>query len=463
MSGPKVVRIVTREEIIAICEQHLARLDAAIAAWTTSGQRNDVISESDITAIQKRRAQLGELLAADAFLKLQKDVPKEIAFLEVDMQSRLASAIARVAAERTRQRRRARAARTLLTELQASGKEVPPALIASLDGLSTGRGGGMDADRVFSEAFALFAGSGISDAPPERTNEIAVRLAEGERSTSFAAWRVANLEKDDDGRLTSVDGLIAELHSLDDASAEMFEQRMATVSAESSPARKRLLVDSFIADLAAATRTARDKCRVLAQLREQLAEVGRFTSNPARALAADMEAALAASDTSRAESLLPAATALVTAEIGRISADARRSAILHGLSSLGYEVREGMATAFAKGEAIVMRHANTPGFGLEVSGPPEAQRLQMRVVAFSASGTPRDTSRDRDIELQWCGSFDKLREVLAGTGADLDIERSVAAGALPLKVISGAPSSTHSTPDETELRPKSRMLQIPRS
>src|SRR4029453_3850173 len=138
----------------------------------------------------------------------------------------------------------------------------------------------------------------------------------------------------------------------------MFEKRMATVSAESSPVRKRLLVDSFIADLAAATRTAREKCRVLAQLREQLAEVGRFTSNPARALAADMEAALAASDTSRAESLLPAATALVTAEIGRISADARRSAILHGLSSLGYEVREGMATAFAKGEAIVMRHAN---------------------------------------------------------------------------------------------------------
>jgi hypothetical protein len=29
MSGPKVVRIVTHEEIVAICEGHLARLNAA--------------------------------------------------------------------------------------------------------------------------------------------------------------------------------------------------------------------------------------------------------------------------------------------------------------------------------------------------------------------------------------------------------------------------------------------------
>ena len=30
MSGPKVVRIVTREEIIAICKDHLAQLEVAL-------------------------------------------------------------------------------------------------------------------------------------------------------------------------------------------------------------------------------------------------------------------------------------------------------------------------------------------------------------------------------------------------------------------------------------------------
>lgn len=105
------------------------------------------------------------------------------------------------------------------------------------------------------------------------------------------------------------------------------------------------------------------------------------------------------------------AGALIAAETSRLAADARREAILRGLSSLGYEAREGMATAFATGKAVVMRHANTQGFGVEISGPPEAQRLQMRVVAFSPAGAQRDSSRDCDIELQWCGNVDKLREL----------------------------------------------------
>ncbi|BBI42545.1 hypothetical protein ALP64_204920 [Pseudomonas syringae pv. actinidiae] len=39
MSGPKVVRIVTREEIIAICEGHLQRLERAVNRWQTQATR----------------------------------------------------------------------------------------------------------------------------------------------------------------------------------------------------------------------------------------------------------------------------------------------------------------------------------------------------------------------------------------------------------------------------------------
>lgn len=462
MSGPKVVRIVTREEIVAICEQHLARLEAAIVTWTASGKRNDVTNESDIGAVHKRRDQLRDLLAADAFLDLQKRVPEEIAFLEADMQARLAAAIARAAAERTRHRRRGNAAKALLAAVQASGKGIP-ALIADLEKIAAGTEGGQHADLAFAEAFAVLASSASSGAEQERTSEIAGRLGDGQGLTSFAAWRVANLDKDDDERLTRVDGMITELDALDGEAAATFEQRMETISAEPSVAPKGLLIDSFIADLAQATRIAREKSRLLAKLQEQLTEVRRFTSDPARALAANFEMALATSDTSRGDELLTAGSALVAAEINRLAAEARRKAILQGLSSLGYEVREGMATTFAKGEAVVMRHANTPGFGLEVSGPTEAQRLQMRVVAFSPVGAQRDSSRDRDIELQWCGSFDKLREILANAGSNIAIERSVVAGALPLKVISDGSSSTHSTADQTEIRPLSKTLRAPHS
>lgn len=458
MSGPKVVRIVTREEIIAICEQHLARLDAAIAHWTRSGQRNSTITEAEIAEVHQRRDQLRALLAEDAFVELQKAVPEEIAFLDADTQSRLARAVERAAAERTRHRRRAGAVRTVLAELRASGKPVPSELSTSLEAIVSGTTGDQDEEGAFAKAFALLSGNGPANAVPGQTRDIAIRLGAGERPRSLAEWRTTIIDNEPDDRLVRVDGLIVELQLIDEDAGAAFVQRLAQINAESAAARASLLVDSLIADLAEATRKARERRDLHAKLRAQLAEIQRFSSAPARALASDIEAALAASDTSGVDSLLAAAAAQVKAEINRIAAEARRQTILQGLSSLGYEVREGMATAFAKGEAVVMQHATTPGFGLEVSGPPEAQRLQMRVVAFGSPGAPRDSSRDRDIELQWCGDFDKLQDMLGCVGGELAIERSVAAGAQPLKVIAG---QEHLTTDQTIAQPRLRTREGP--
>lgn len=458
MSGPKVVRIVTREEIIAICEQHLARLEAAIARWTLSRQRNETITEAEIAEVHKRRDRLRALLAADAFVELQKAVPEEVAFLDADMQSRLARAVERAAAERTRRRRRAGAAQTVLAELRAGGKPVPSDLSASLEAIVSGATADQDAEGVFAKAFALLGGNGPATTVPDRTRDIALRLGAGERPTSLTEWRASILHKESDERLVRVDGLIANLQVNDEDTCAAFVRRLAQINAEPAATRTSLLIDSLIADLAEATRKAREQNDLRARLSAQLAEIKGFSSAPAQALTANIEAALAASDTSGADHLLVAAAAQVTAEISRIAAEARRQAILQGLSSLGYEVREGMATAFAKGETVVMQHATTPGFGLEVSGPPEAQRLQMRVVAFGSPGAPRDSSRDHDIELQWCGDFDKLRDMLGRVGGELAIERSVAAGAQPLKVIA---DHEHLTIDQTIVQPRLRTREGP--
>ena len=463
MSGPKVIRIVTREEIIATCEGHLAKLDAALEAWTRTGGRNGVIADADIAATGQRRDSLRRLLAQEEFLLLQKHVPGEIAFLEADMQRRLAEAVAKAASERTRRRRRADAAKAVVAELRAKGIQAPPALAASLAKLAASGGDGTAGDPVFAEAFALLASSNTAEAASEKTREIATRLSEGSRTASFAQWRAANLERDDDHRLARIDTLIAELAVLDTEAARPFETRLEVIGGESTMVRKGLLIDSIIIDLAEATRVARERDRLMTMLREQAIALGRFASDPARALVAEMNAAIAGSDTSRAKALLASAGALATAETSRLAADARRNAILRGLSSLGYEVREGMATAFANGEAVVMRYANTPGFGLEMSGPPEAHRLQMRVVAFSPPGASRDSSRDRDVELQWCGNLDRLRELLAASGGEIAIERAVAAGGVALKVIGDEARVQEPTAGQTELKGHLRTLQRPRT
>lgn len=449
MSGPKVVRIVTREEVVALCEQHLARLDAAIARWTKTGQQNDAIVEQDIAQVHERRDGLRHLLATDAFSDLQKAVPEEIAYLEADTRQRIDRAVARASSERTRRRRRVDAAKVLLSELTASARPVPADLSASLKAMVSGQ----SSDDAFAKAFAILAAT-----TSVQTTEIADRLKEGERTISFPEWRSRQLDEDADSRLVSLDRLMTELLTIDARATDAFERRLAQISEEPSVTRRSLLIDSFVADLATATRVAREKEEVLAKLRERLAELKRFASVEAQELAASLERAVTASDVDEADRLLAAAVTQVSAEMSRVAAEARRQTILQGLSSLGYEVREGMATAFAKGEALVMRHANTPGFGLEVSGPLEAQRLQMRVVAFSAHGGSRDTSRDRDIELQWCGDFDRLRELLARVGGEMVIERSAAAGTQPLKVVEG---SQHVSISETIEHPRLKLQRDP--
>src|SRR4051794_6157375 len=47
MSGPKAFRVVTREQVIAICRGHLDRLDVAVAEWTRDGRRHKSISDAD--------------------------------------------------------------------------------------------------------------------------------------------------------------------------------------------------------------------------------------------------------------------------------------------------------------------------------------------------------------------------------------------------------------------------------
>ena len=59
-------------------------------------------------------------------------------------------------------------------------------------------------------------------------------------------------------------------------------------------------------------------------------------------------------------------------------ADARRRAVLGGLAKLGYEVRESMSTAWAQEGRLVVRKPNTTDYGVELGGPSDVSRLQVR-------------------------------------------------------------------------------------
>ena len=115
--------------------------------------------------------------------------------------------------------------------------------------------------------------------------------------------------------------------------------------------------------------------------------------------------------------------ALLETERRRAAAAARRRAVLGGLASLGYEIREGMDAAWANDGRIVVRRPGTEDYGVELAAPADVSRLQARLVGSDRPQAPRDAARDRDQETIWCGQFDQLRAIVAGEGGRIEIER----------------------------------------
>ncbi|MBU7443407.1 hypothetical protein [Paraburkholderia fungorum] len=139
----------------------------------------------------------------------------------------------------------------------------------------------------------------------------------------------------------------------------------------------------------------------------------------------------------------------VSHEQQRQAAHARRDAILEGLARLGYEINDGMETAWARDGRVVVKNPALPGYGVEIGGQAEASRLQVRAVTLSAN---RDSARDKDVETLWCGDFGRLQELLVAEGDSLLIERALGVGEVPLKVIRDAESDTASVDKQRSLR-----------
>jgi hypothetical protein len=206
----------------------------------------------------------------------------------------------------------------------------------------------------------------------------------------------------DDQALLRVDSLLGELSALG-VDPSPFSGRLAALEAE-APSRRALLADSLLLDLASAVRNGRERARIMSDLRERHAELSEMKSPEAAMLLSEIRQALGQPTGNELE-LVKRADFLIESEMHVMAAEERRRAVLEGLASLGYEVSEGMATAWVEGGRVVLRKAASPGYGVELSGGSQSDVLQVRAVSIGNPADARDTSRDRDIETIWCGEF----------------------------------------------------------
>jgi hypothetical protein len=437
MSGPKAFRIVTRAEIMTICRRSLARLDAAIEDWISRGQRNGTIDKADIDKVIARRDALRALLSADKFVELQKQLPAEISYLQADAERRAEKAAEMEAQSKRTMRRMKGTAQALLASLESSDIKIPREI---REELASSSASSERLEAAINKAFLMLHSPPATNGVSSLQRGIAARLGAGEKRVSLEEWISQQPEATEDKALLRVDEFLGELKGLG-IDPGSFSARISSLELE-PPARRSLLADSLLLDLATAVKIGRKHARLLSDLRARHAELSEMNSPEAASLRSEIGKSLSGDSGGNEAELLQRAGVLIEAEVQAMAAEERRRAVLEGLAGLGYEVSEGMATAWVNGGQVVLRKAANPGYGVELAGGSKSDLLQVRAIAFGNSTETRDTSRDRDIETIWCGEFERLQSLMAKDGGRLSLESAHPIGHFPLKVVEDRLSAT---------------------
>ena len=428
MSGPKVVRIVTRDEIMAICKGDLAALNKAIQEWIKFCQRHDVASEAEVSATLERQTALTQLLAEDRFLELQKSVKAEIAFLKSDQQTRLERAAVKKARVFANQRRTQAAAAAVLSALDQRRKSVPSELRSSLELIASGGSG--DKSEI-GRAFAL-----LSDETPaaisQHQRELASAHKENDDRQTFNEWFAQSGAESDD-EFARLDLRLAELTVvLEDRAITGFQERLRSLSLQRPSRNRSLLIDSLELDLVQAVSNAKKRTELEQRLTMLAAQLSEIRSEEAERWSQTIIAQLE-SPSDALLKLEEKAQQILAEAVKAIAARSRRQAVLKGLAELGYQVSEGMEIAWVQDGSVVLKRTLESGYGVEITGNIDSGRVQMRTVAFRKPDSSSDKSNDRAAEATFCSDVSKLQEEFVTEGNQIVIERAAEIGATPLK------------------------------
>lgn len=428
MSGPKVVRMVSRDELVAEGEALFRRLNAALSQWEEDCAAIGV-DVTEYEATRNRRDALEQILRADKFALFGQAVQSEIDYLAMDATKRRERAVQAKARERVRQERGIEVARALLKRASEAPFELRQELQIAADG-------GFDlagTDAVLSRARQhLFKVDDAALTPIQK--ELAARLAQPEESNLVnAAMASGGLP---DARLQAMFAHLAELDLLGGAEqAKELHAQLVEARGISEEARRQMRLDTLVIGI----KQAREAAVALTSLHRSAQMLGAEITADADGdiLKQRLVAAASLGNSLELRAVIEQTEKDFSALKATRAAAHRRQLILAGLAELGYEVHEELSTATPSNGRIVMRNSADADYGVELASTPGMERIQVRTVAFESD---RNTSGDIPAEQRWCTDFSRLQASMKASGTDLVIEKALGVGAVPIKVLSSTVS-----------------------
>lgn len=271
----------------------------------------------------------------------------------------------------------------------------------------------------------------------QRLRELAAAYADSEAHAGSSAVPEAPREVDE-LRLERCWSLLGELALTEDAETVAGWQQQVHDLATALPGERAMLLDSLGLQLTSHLRARREQQAAVAAVQATLAELETLTVPEAETWRTQLRAALlppVAAEAAR--TLTAAARTWLTAAHARADANAQRIAVLRALTELGYEVSEGMATAWTEQGRVVVHKPEDPVYGVEFSAPAAGTAFQTRVVA-KGDAAQRSRQRDREVETTWCSEFARLQALLTAEGFQARLAQAHAPGTVPIKSVSAA-------------------------
>ncbi len=436
MSGPKVVRIVSPEEMAQLearRDKVLAELRKAIEKW------HHCLTDLGMLADDKRRDadERCKLLEQEFFPNFSKSMQRardEIRFLEEDADQARIEARAKY---RARRRNLASSAATIVNELKRLGQKPSEELLKVIDQVNAASEAQFEEfQRIVNGAMHLCLKHSEPVRPREAPSELATNLAVDLPGieTFSAKWQQAIEPLDHKNQ--RLDHLIAEMETLFPGTEnDRFAERASTIAKVPSNHQKALLTDSLILDLASECKARREQLAVNQILMELKAELADDAAHDLSALRLEIDKAITNPPSLQSvERLAGNIRDQQRQELSKQFSANKRKAILNAFAELGYEIRDGMETFWTKNGKLVVTKLETPTIGVELGAGDSLDRLQMRAVAVTSKDQKRDQSNDVYVETAWCGEIDKLKKSLKDLGHDFIIEQAQPIGKIPLKI-----------------------------
>lgn len=434
MSGPKVVRIVSREEMEAIKALHVSHLERVVEDIKRYSEQHTCFTDDQINEIQRR---LKNFKNADAseYRRIEAQIPSEINFLKNEKQRAEDRARMKAKSKIERARSLQAACSSLESMYNRRSRSVPESIKdykASLSSLSLIHLDQMEKD--IRESFLAL--DDANDKFVEENGDYLNRLKQGHESVSFDSWLNESSLKKPTAIENRINALIADLATAEIKPSERvsFTERAAQLFREPENQFTDMKLDSLCIDVNAHIKSYREKLQAYhlccATLQNLQSISGEVTLEACESISSELTESL-----EEINSAIKSLGDRFNSSLLERSAESKRHALLSALNRIGYRVLEGMETAYVENGRLVVKRSQDSSYGVELGGPQDLRRMQIRVVAKEGMAGFRSKQSDLDEETKWCDDFSRLKQTLSDSGMLLEIDRQLEPGEAEIKTV----------------------------